>query len=96
MLSPGLSVAQSGAESPQAGSRLPFPDMANPQVKDTLAVMAVSLGAVTLVLLVLSGLTGSHWWVVVIMVMATLVIAICYYQERRRFRRDEAPPFRAG
>jgi hypothetical protein len=67
-------------------SRLPFLVMANPQVKDTLAVLAISAGVVTLALLIMSILTGHQWWIVVFMVIATLVFAIRYYQERRRFR----------
>jgi 4-hydroxybenzoate polyprenyltransferase len=70
--------------------------MANPQVKATLAVMAISAGVVTLALLIGSILTGHHWWIVVFMVIATLVFAIRYYQERRRFRREEERPFREG
>jgi 4-hydroxybenzoate polyprenyltransferase len=67
--------------------------MANPQVKDTLAVMAASAGIVTLGLLILSILTGRNWWIVVFMVIATLVFAVRYYQERRRFEGDEERPF---
>ena len=70
--------------------------MANPQVKDTLAVLAISAGVVTLALLIMSILTGHQWWIVVFMVIAPLVFAIRYYQERRRFRGDEERPFRMG
>jgi hypothetical protein len=70
--------------------------MANPQVKDTLAVMAVSVGLVTLAMLAASVLTGTHWWVVIFMVPPTLVIAFRYYQERRRFGEDEDGPSRVG
>ncbi|WP_116451160.1 hypothetical protein [Blastococcus litoris] len=61
--------------------------MANPQVKDTLALMAVSAGVVTLALFIVSVLTGDRWWIVVFMVIATLVFAIRWYQERRQSRR---------
>jgi 4-hydroxybenzoate polyprenyltransferase len=70
--------------------------MANPQVKATLAVMAISAGVVTLALLIMSILTGNHWWIVVFMVIATLVFAIRYYQEWRRFRGEEERPFRVA
>jgi hypothetical protein len=61
--------------------------MANRQVKDALAVMAVSVGVATLAVLITAVLTGSHLWIGVFMVIPTLVITFRYFQERRRFRR---------
>jgi type II secretory pathway component PulF len=70
--------------------------MTNPQVKDTLAVMAVSAGVVTLALLIMSVLTDNNWWIVVLIAIATLVFGIRWYQERRPFGGDDERSSRVG
>ena len=57
--------------------------MADPRVQDTLAVMVACTGAGTLLLLVVSILTGGGWWIPVVLAVATVWFAIRLFQERR-------------
>ena len=63
-------------------------NMADPRVKDTLLLIGLVSGLVTVAVLSVAITTSQIWWVAVFMTVVTAWFGVLYIRELRRFTRD--------